>query len=181
MEQNSDNLIIELFNKNDKSKAFDILVNNYKQRIYYHIRRMVISHEDADDLTQDTFIKIWNNIGSFKGNSSLFTWIYRIATNEAINFLNRKKRFLFFSIHDYEEQLSNSLNDDNYLSGDAIQIKLQKAILTLPQKQRLVFNMKYFEEMKYEKMSEILDTSVGALKASYHLAVKKIEKYLDTH
>ena len=158
--------------------AFNQLVRIYQQKVYWHIRKMVIDHDDADDLTQETFIKIWKALDNFKGDSQLFTWIYRIATNECLNHLAKKKRRFFLPINDITEELSNKIDDSNLISGDEIQLKLQKALLTLPDKQRLVFNMKYYEEMKYEKISEITGTSVGALKASYHLAVKKVEEHL---
>jgi RNA polymerase sigma factor (sigma-70 family) len=158
--------------------AFNQLVRIYQQKVYWHIRKMVIDHDDADDLTQETFIKIWKALDNFKGDSQLFTWIYRIATNECLNHLAKKKRRFFLPINDITEELSNKIDDSNLISGDEIQLKLQKALLTLPDKQRLVFNMKYYDEMKYEEISEITGTSVGALKASYHLAVKKVEEYL---
>lgn len=158
--------------------AFNQLVRIYQQKVYWHIRKMVIDHDDADDLTQETFIKIWKALDNFKGDSQLFTWIYRIATNECLNHLAKKKRRFFLPINDITEELSNKIDDSNIISGDEIQLKLQKALLTLPDKQRLVFNMKYYDEMKYEDISEITGTSVGALKASYHLAVKKVEEHL---
>ena len=158
--------------------AFNQLVRIYQQKVYWHIRKMVIDHDDADDLTQETFIKVWKALDNFKGDSQLFTWIYRIATNECLNHLAKKKRRFFLPINDITEELSNKIDDSNLISGDEIQLKLQKALLTLPDKQRLVFNMKYYDEMKYEEISEITGTSVGALKASYHLAVKKVEEHL---
>ena len=176
-----DELIDLLFDKSKSEMAFNVLIQKYKKPIYWHIRRMVICHEDADDLTQETFVKVWRYLENFKRESKLFTWIYRIATNESISFLNKKKKFFIFSFHDVEEHLVNTLEDDNFFKGDAIELKLQKAILSLPQKQRLVFNMKYYENLKYEEMSEILKTSTGALKASYHIAVKKIEKLINEH
>ncbi|MDD3878215.1 MAG: sigma-70 family RNA polymerase sigma factor [Bacteroidales bacterium] len=179
MEKHTDIDILNLFeNEETKDFAFTVLVRNYQKQIYFLIRRMVINHEDANDLTQDTFIKVWQNLSAFKQQSKLFTWIYKIAVNVTITFLNNKKKFLFIPFVDIESNLSNNLINDPFFNGDSIQLKLQKAILTLPQKQRLVFNMKYYDELKYEEISEILGTSVGALKASYHLAVKKIEKYI---
>jgi len=157
-----------------------LLVDKYNKRVYWHIRRMVINHEDTDDLVQDTFIKVWKNLDGFRSDSELFTWIYRIATNETLTFLKKKSRKFMLSMNNYEDILSQHLSDDNFFSGDEIQLKLQKAILQLPEKQRLVFQMKYFDEIKYKEMSEIVGTSVGALKASYHLAIKKIEKSLKT-
>jgi RNA polymerase sigma-70 factor (ECF subfamily) len=159
--------------------AFNLIVRKYSERLYWHIRKLVISHEDSDDVLQNTFMKVWNGLDDFREASQLYTWLYRIATNEALTFLNQKKQKYFLPLIDVERQLMNTLETDEYFSGDELQKKLQKAILTLPEKQRVVFNLKYFEEMKYEEMSEILKTSVGALKASYHHAVKKIEKYLE--
>ncbi len=139
---------------------------------------MVIDHDVADDIAQDTFVKVWKNLSSFKGDAKLSTWIYRIATNESLTYLRKKKRRFFLPIGDVEHELSSSLESDHYYSGDEIQLKLQKALLKLPEKQRLVFNMKYFEEMKFKDIAEILDVSVGSLKAQYHHAVKKIEKFV---
>ncbi|MEH0158588.1 RNA polymerase sigma factor [Limibacter armeniacum] len=161
-----------------KEEAFRALLEKYQERVYWHIRKLVITHEDADDLTQETFIKAWHNLNGFEGKSQLYTWLYRIATNHSLNFLNKKKKRFFLSIHDVNKELANKLDESELISGDEIQIKLQKAILKLPEKQRLVFNMKYFEDMSYQDISEVLDTSVGALKASYHHAVKKIEHIL---
>lgn len=171
-------LLVQFKNEETRSLAFSRVVDEYQQRLYLHIRRLVIDHNDADDVLQNTFIKVWKALESFKGDSLLYTWLYRIATNEAITFLDQKRKRFFIPIVNVEQQLSKSLEDDSFFTGDQIQLKLQKAILTLPEKQRIVFNMKYYEEMKYEEMSEILRTSVGALKASYHHAVKKIEVFL---
>jgi len=179
MEHYSDDQLIAMFREeSSQNNAYHLIVQKYKERLYWHIRRMVISHEDADDVLQNTLIKAWKGLSNFKAESKLYTWLYRIATNEAITFLNQKKKRFFIPIVDIEKELAQSLESDEYYTGDEIQLKLQKAILTLPEKQRLVFNMKYYEEMKYEEISKILDTSVGALKASYHHAVKKIEIYL---
>lgn len=155
-----------------------MLVRTYQQRVYWHVRKMVIDHDDADDITQEVFIKIHKAIETFREDSQLFTWIYRIATNECLNFLNKKRRRFFLPIEDIEPQLAAKLDSSDMISGDEIQRKLQKAVLQLPDKQRLVFNMKYFDDLSYEDMSEITKTSVGALKASYHHAVRKIEDYL---
>lgn len=172
--------LLELLRQKDSfNYGFNLLVRKYQQQVYWIVRRMVISHEDANDRVQDIFIKVWKNVDTFRGEAKLFTWIYRIAVNETISFLQSKRNRFFLPIVDYENQLAQTLEDDNYFTGDEVQKKLQKAILTLPEKQRLVFNMKYFEELQYDQMSEILGTSVGALKASYHIAVKKIEKYLN--
>lgn len=139
---------------------------------------MVIDHDDADDLVQDTFVKVYNNIDKFREDAQLYTWIYRIATNECLSFLQKKKRRFFLPIGDNTAELENKLTNSSYVSGDEVQMKLQKALLKLPEKQRIVFNMKYFDEMKYDDIAEITSTSVGALKASYHHAVKKIEEFL---
>jgi len=179
-------LLLKFRDPASRNYAFNLLVRQYQQKIYWHIRKMVIDHDDANDLTQETFIKVWNSLENFRGDSQLYTWIYRIATNECLNFLNKKRRKFFLPIGDVEGELLEKLetNSDFVTSGgepggDEIQLKLQKALLKLPEKQRLVFNMKYFDDMKYEDISEITGTSVGALKASYHLAVKKIEEYIN--
>lgn len=177
----TDEEILELFNNPDTQRnAFNLLVKKYQQKIYWMIRKMVIDHDDSDDLTQEVFIKAWSNLSNFRGDSKLYTWLYRIATNESLNFLSKKRRRYFIPIYDVEGELSEKLEADTQINGDEIQLKLQKAILKLPEKQRLVFNMKYFEEMSYEDISEVTGTSVGALKASYHWAVKKIEDFLST-
>jgi RNA polymerase sigma factor (sigma-70 family) len=159
--------------------AFYKLLAEYKERLYWHIRKIVIDHEDADDALQNTFMKVFENINKFKGNSSIYTWMYKIATNEALSLLGKKSKQLGISNEEWIEKQTAQLASDVYFDGDAMQLKLQKAIAMLPEKQRLVFNMRYFEEMKYEKMSEILDTSVGGLKASYHHAVKKIKNTIN--
>ncbi len=171
-------LIEDLQNKDTQSLAFEVLVNTYKERLYWHIRRIVLNHDDADDVLQNTFIKVYRNIDGFKGESKLFSWMYRIATNESLSFLKQKSKKLGLNDTEYQERLVENLQADVYFEGDEIQLQLQKAIATLPEKQKLVFNMKYFEELKYDEISEILGTSVGGLKASYHLAVKKMEAYL---
>lgn len=179
--ENEQELIKRLKNPLRASKAFEELVVLYKERLYWHIRKIVISHADADDVLQNTFIKIFKNIKGFKGNSKLFSWMYRIATNEAITFLNKQAKKSNLPIEEYQKELRTSLQQDELFDGDAIQLILQKAIAELPQKQQLVFNMKYFDELKYNEISEILDTSVGALKASYHHAVKKIEAFIKNY
>ncbi|MEQ8583030.1 MAG: RNA polymerase sigma factor [Marinoscillum sp.] len=161
--------------------GFNLLVKTYQERVYWHVRKMVIDHDDADDLTQNVFIKIWKSLGNFREEARLYTWIYRIATNECLNFLKKKRRKFMIPIHDVAGELSNKIDQGTYISGDEIQLKLQKAILTLPDKQRLVFNMRYFDELKFDDIAEITGTSVGALKASYHLAAKKIEIFLTEH
>ncbi|WP_338812924.1 RNA polymerase sigma factor [Bernardetia sp. Wsw4-3y2] len=162
----------------ERTIAFDGIMRLHRRAIYSHIRKMVIDADDTDDLLQETFVKVWKNIDKFKNESKLYTWIYRIATNETLRFLERKKKKQGLPMNETSEQLMQNLESDEQFSGEEVQLILQKAILTLPDKQRLVFNMKYFDEMKYEDISEIVDTSVGALKASYHLATKKIEIYL---
>ncbi|MFC0183738.1 RNA polymerase sigma-70 factor, ECF subfamily [Pseudarcicella hirudinis] len=175
----TDQELLEKFaNPDSRNYAFNLLVRKYQQKIYWHIRKMVIDHDDANDLTQETFIKAWKGLDNFKGDSQLFTWLYKISTNESLNHLSKKKRRFFLPINDVSEELSNKLDDHSLISGDEVQLKLQKALLTLPDKQRLVFNMKYFDDLKYEEIAEITGTSVGALKASYHLASKKIEEFL---
>ena len=175
----TDQELLEKFGKPEtKHLAFEQLVRLYQQRIYWHVRKMVIDHDDADDLTQETFIKAWESLDKFRADAQIFTWLYRIASNGCIDFLNKKRRRLFVPIHDVSHELAAKMDDDPLLSGDEIQLRLQKALLRLPDKQRLVFNMKYFDDLKYEQIADITGTSVGALKASYHLAVKKIEAFL---
>jgi RNA polymerase sigma-70 factor (ECF subfamily) len=175
----SDQSILELFRaEKTRNAALTQLIAKYQQRLYWHIRKILISHDDTDDVLQNTFIKVWKGLENFRQESGLYTWLYRIATNEAISFLNRKRKLQVSSIHPIEYQLSKSLESDTFFKGDEIQMKLQQAILTLPEKQRIVFNMRYFDETPYEEMSEILETSVGALKASYHIAAKKVEEML---
>lgn len=179
MAQVDDKVILELF-RDEKSRntALSHLISKYQQRLYWHIRKIVIDHDDSDDVLQNTFIKIWKGLENFKEDSQLYTWIYRIATNEALTLLRQKHRMNTSSIHPIEYELSKNLESDTYFTGDEIQLKLQQAILTLPEKQRIVFNMRYYDETPYEEMSQILETSVGALKASYHIAAKKIEEIL---
>lgn len=171
-------LLEQLKSETYKEQAFKTLLSLYKERLYWHIRSIVKSHDDADDALQNTFIKIYKNINNFKGDSKLFSWMYRIATNESITLINKNAKRLQISNEEVQQIAINNLTTDVYFEGDAIQLKLQQAIATLPQKQQLVFNMKYFEDIKYKDMAEILETSEGALKASYHIAVKKIEDYL---
>ncbi len=174
-------LVSALQSKDQHQKAFQILVSQYKERLYWHIRKIVIKHEDADDVLQNTFIKVFKNIQNFKGDSKLFTWMYRIATNEALTFLNKKAKQKNITIEKVKDHLISNLESDVYFEGDEIQVQLQKAIATLPHKQQLVFNMKYFENHTYENLSEILGTSVGGLKSSYHIAVKKITDYIKSN
>lgn len=179
MDKNDEIELLKLLrDNNSRNYGFNLLVNTYKETIYWHIRRIVINHEDTDDLVQDTFYKAWKFLDDFREDSKIFTWIYKIATNEALAFIKKQKIKNMLMFSDYDKKLENQLANESFFSGDEIQLKLQKAILTLPEKQRIIFNMKYFDELKYEEISEILGTSVGALKASFHIAVKKIEKYV---
>jgi len=178
MPDNDQHIIEDLKDENRRNLAFHMLVKTYQERLYWHIRKIVINHDDADDVLQNTFMKVWRNIDTFREESSLYTWLYRIATNESITFLNSRKKKSLIPLNDESEYLLENLMSDPYFEGDQVQMKLQEAIVRLPEKQRLVFNMKYFDEMKYDDMAEILNTSVGALKASYHHAVKKVEDYL---
>ncbi|MDH6534972.1 sigma-70 family RNA polymerase sigma factor [Parabacteroides sp. 52] len=173
-----DDIVIQLRDPDQQRNAFAKIVGAYGEKLYWQIRKMVLNHEDANDLLQNTFIKAWTNIDYFRGEAKLSTWLYRIAINECITFLNRQRTVNNISIDDTDVYLLEKLKGDDYFDGDLAQTKLQEAILLLPEKQRIVFNMKYFEEMKYDDMSEILGTSVGALKASYHHAVKKVEEFL---
>jgi RNA polymerase sigma-70 factor, ECF subfamily len=172
-------LLEKLLNEESRNYGFNLLVREYQERIYWHIRKMVIDHDDSDDLVQEVFIKVWKNIDKFRSDAKLFTWIYKIATNECLTYLAKKKRRFFLPIGDVENELSTKIDTNTGDTGDEIQLKLQKALLKLPDKQRLVFNMKYFDEMKYDEIAAITETSVGALKASYHHAVKKIEEILN--
>jgi len=171
-------LILLLQSDKDRNVAFRTLVSLYQERLYWHIRNMVKNHDDTDDILQNVFIKVYQNIKKFKGDSKLYSWLYRIATNESITFLNQKAKKNNISSQELNELLIANLQADVYFEGDEIQLKLQKAIATLPQKQQQVFNMKYFQELKYREISDILETSEGALKASYHIASKKIEEFL---
>ena len=179
---NEEELLEELRNPEKQRLGFSHLVEEYSERLYWQIRKMVYSHEDANDILQDVFIKAWLNIENFRGDAKLSTWLYKIAINESITFINKAKTKLNVSIDDDDSFLINQLESDKYFDGDEAQLLLQKAVVRLPEKQRIVFQMKYFSEMKYDEISEVLGTSVGALKASYHHAVKKIENFLkDSH
>ncbi len=179
MNKYTDKELLILFKDYKKRNyAFNCIVNLYQERIYWHIRKILISHEDSNDVTQNTFIKVFENFTKFKGESKIYTWIYKIATNESLSFLKRKKRYFFESIDNVSSNLINNLESDQYFDGDEAEKKFQKAILTLPLKQRIAFNMRYFDKMKYEQISNILGTSVGALKANYYHAKIKIEIFL---
>ena len=173
--------IQELLNPKTQNNAFEKLLKEYQKPLYNHIRNIVLNHDDANDVLQNTFLKVFQNLNKFKGESKLFSWMYRIATNEALTFLSQKAKKSGVSSETLQNKTIDNLKADVYFEGNEIQIKLQKAIVLLPEKQQLIFKMKYFEELKYEEMSEILNTSVGALKSSYHIAVKKIEDFLHTN
>ena len=170
-----------LINPKTQNAAFKQLVQQYQKPLYFHIRNIVLNHDDADDVLQNTFIKVFSNLKNFKGESKLYSWMYRIATNESLTFIEQRAKKQGVSNEEVQQKAIMNLESDVYFEGNEIQLKLQKAIAILPEKQQLVFKMKYFEEMKYENMSEILDISVGGLKANYHHAVKKIEEYLKTN
>lgn len=177
----TDRELVEKFrDESTRHYAFNLLVTQYQQRLYWHIRRILLDHEDTNDAIQNVFIRVWNNLEKFRGDSQLFTWLYTIATNEALSFLRKKKRRVFISFDSIEYEMAEKLASDPLFSGDKIQLKLQQAVVRLPPQQRLIFNMKYYDGMKYEQIAEILGLTVGALKASYHHAVKKISKYVTT-
>lgn len=179
MAELSDKELVSLFREEkSRQQAFRLIVTRYQKKLYWHIRRILVDHDDTDDVLQNTFIKTWKGLDGFKEDAQLYTWLYRIATNETMSFIRARKAELFVRFGDVEFSMEDKLQDTNNFKGDDIQKKLQLAIHQLPEKQRLVFTMKYFEDIKYEDMSKILDTSVGALKASYHHAVKKIEAYI---
>lgn len=171
-------LVMALQTESNKETAFRELVAQYKERLYWQIRNMVLDHDDADDVLQNTFIKIFKNIQSFKGESKLHTWMYRIAANEAISFLNKKAKMQSISMEEVKDRALRNLETDVYFEGDQLQLQFQKAIATLPERQRLIFTMKYFEDHTFEELSQILETSVGGLKSSYHIAVKKIANFI---
>lgn len=172
-------IIDGLMNNGNRDHLFRLIVDKFSERLYWHIRKMVVYHEDANDILQNTFIKAWRSLDSFRGESGLYTWLYRIATNESLTFLKRDTIKTFFSFTDSYKNVEDRLNADPYFSGDETQKLLYKAILSLPPKQRAVFKMRYFDDMKYEEISEVLNTSVGALKASYHHAYQKIQKIIE--
>lgn len=179
MEIVNDEEIIRLFcSCKQEQEAFRLLVDKYKETLYWHIRKIVLNHEDSNDILQNVFVKIWQGLKEFRYESKLYTWMYRIATNEALNFLSEKKRKVFGRADEITSFLENTLESDVYFSGDRIQKELQRAVLCLSERQRLIFNMKYFDDMTYDDIAEILDVAVGTLKATYHNAVKKIEEKL---
>ncbi|MCM1348915.1 MAG: sigma-70 family RNA polymerase sigma factor [Firmicutes bacterium] len=173
-------LTAQLRDKATCREAFAQVIAMYSEPLYWQIRRMVENHDDTNDLLQNTFLKAWTSIDQFRGEAKLSTWLYKIAINESLTFLANKRKRANVSLDDEESMIVRSIEADTYVDGDEIKLHLRKAIASLPEKQRLVFNMRYYDEMKYEQMSEILGTSVGALKASYHIAVKKIEQYFET-
>jgi RNA polymerase sigma-70 factor (ECF subfamily) len=175
----TDELILQLFsNDSTRNRAFEMLVNKYQKDVYQNVRRMVGLHEDANDVSQNVFIKIWRHLNGFRGESSLKTWILKICTNESLTFIEKKKKLLNLSDDSYTDWMLQTIPDDKYLSSEKIVQLIQQAILMLPEKQRAVFSLRYYEEMPYEEMSRLLNTSEGALKASYHFAVKKVEDFL---
>jgi len=179
MHQYTDDELLEMFQEGDNPDyAFNLIVRKYQEPVYWHIRRLVISHDDANDVVQDVFVKAWKGLHKFRKDSALYTWLYRVATNEALSFLKKRKLRYYLPLVDVSRQLEETMESDVYYEGSDMEKQLQKAILTLPEKQRAVFNLRYYDEMKYEDMAEVMGTSVGALKASYHHAVKKIEKYI---
>lgn len=173
--------IKRLLNPKTQNQAFQRLISDYQRPLYNHVRNIVLNHDDTDDVLQNTFVKIFQHLKNFKGESKLFSWMYRIATNEALTFLKQKSKLSSISSEILQDKTLDNLEADVFFDGNEIQLKLQKAIALLPEKQQLIFKMKYFEELKYEAISEILGTSVGGLKASYHIAVKKIETYVSTN
>lgn len=176
--QNDQDLLALFKDPTTKEQAFTGIIKKYQEKLYWHIRRIVITHEDADDVLQNMFIKIWKGLENFREDSQLYTWLYRIATNESLTFLNREKKRNLVSLSDDENGLSNKLKSDSHFDANKLEWKLQLAIQSLPEKQRLVFNLRYYQEMPYEEMSHVLETSEGALKASYHHAAKKIENFI---
>ncbi|MGG7036447.1 MAG: RNA polymerase sigma factor [Flavobacterium sp.] len=179
--QEEKDFIQELLDPKTQNAAFQKLLHDYQRPLYHHIRNIVLNHDDTHDVLQNTFIKVFKYLKDFKGESKLFSWMYRIATNEAITFVKQKAKKRGTDFEKIQDKMVNDLQSDPYFDGNEIRLKLHKAISLLPEKQQLVFKMKYFEEIKYEDMSEILGTSVGALKASYHHAVKKIENFMTNH
>jgi RNA polymerase sigma factor (sigma-70 family) len=174
-------LLVQFRNPVTKEKAYTILIKKYQEKLYWHVRRMVIEHEDANDVLQNVFIRVWNGLENFREDSQLYTWLYRIATNECLTYIEQQKKRSSVSLSDVESGLSNKIKADRHFDANRLEWKLQLAIQQLPEKQRIVFNLRYYDEMPYEEMSRVLETSEGALKASYHHAVKKIEDYIKNH
>jgi RNA polymerase sigma-70 factor (ECF subfamily) len=174
-------LLVQFRSPGTKEKAFTAILKKYQEKLYWHIRRMVVDHEDANDVLQNMFIKVWKGLDNFREDSQLYTWLYRIATNESLSFLEQQKRRSTLSMDEEENSLTNKLKADKYFDANKLEWKLQVAIQQLPEKQRIVFNLRYYDEMPYEEMSKVLETSEGALKASYHHAAKKIEDFILNH
>lgn len=174
-------LLLQFRNPDTKEQAFTAIIKKYQEKLYWHVRRMVVEHEDANDVLQNVFIRVWNGLENFREDSQLYTWLYRIATNECLTFLEQQKKKAAVSLSDVESGLSNKIKADKYFDPAKLEWKLQLAIQQLPEKQRIVFSLRYYDEMPYEEMSRVLETSEGALKASYHHAVKKIEDYILNH
>lgn len=174
-------LLVQFRNPITKEKAYTTLIKKYQEKLYWHVRRMVIEHEDANDVLQNVFIRVWNGLENFREDSQLYTWLYRIATNECLTYLEQQKKRTSVSLSDVESGLSNKIKADRHFDPNRLEWKLQLAIQQLPEKQRIVFHLRYYDEMPYEEMSRVLETSEGALKASYHHAVKKIEDYIKNH
>jgi RNA polymerase sigma factor (sigma-70 family) len=171
-------LVASFKNEKTREAAFTQLVSKYQERLYWHVRRMVVSHEDANDVLQNVFVKVWRNLGEFREESNLYTWLYRIATNETLTWINQEKRRSSVSLSEDESAYADKLVAQRGFDANKLEWRLQQAIQALPEKQRIVFNLRYYDEMPYEQMATVLDTSVGALKASYHHAVKKVEAFL---
>lgn len=174
-------LLVRFRNETTRESAFTTIIKKYQEKLYWHIRRMVIEHEDANDVLQNMFVKVWRSLDNFREDSQLYTWLYRIATNESLTFLEKQKKRQSLSLSDYDGYLSNKITADQHFDSNKLEWKLQLAIQKLPEKQRVVFSLRYYEEMPYEEMSRVLETSEGALKASYHHAVKKIEDFILHH
>lgn len=170
-----DNEILELYRNGEQQQALNLIMRKYGERLYWHIRKLTQDHDDTDDLLQNTFVKAWKSLDSFREDSKMFTWLYRIATNETLNYLKKKQLRATLSLSSQAKEIENRIIGDKYFSGDTLQLALQKAIAKLPPKQKAVFNMRYFDELKYEEISEIMDISVGSLKASYHHAFNKVQ------
>ena len=174
-------LLVEFRNPITKEKAFTSIIKKYQEKLYWHLRRMVVEHEDANDVLQNVLIRVWNGLENFREDSQLYTWLYRVATNECLTFLEQKKKRSAISLSNEETGMENKIRADSHFDGNKLEWKLQLGIQQLPDKQKIVFQLRYYDEMPYEKMSRVLDTSEGALKASYHHAVKKIEEYIKNH
>jgi RNA polymerase sigma-70 factor (ECF subfamily) len=174
-------LLVQFRNPGTREKAFTAIIKKYQEKLYWHIRRMLVDHEDTNDVLQNVFIRVWNGLDNFREDAQLYTWLYRIATNESLTFIEQQKKKASVSLDVVESSLSNKIKADKHFDPNKLEWKLQVAIQQLPEKQRIVFNLRYYDEMPYEEMSRVLETSEGALKASYHHAVKKIEDYILNH